>query len=172
LKGLSLLGDEPAVFEALAAAESKLVKRECRDGEGDEGCDDLPKLTAQHQARIRGLARRAAAARECHGEQACWLKKLDDPDAGVRQRAALELGRSRQAAAVAPLLGHLSDPDPEARLAIIHAVGWLTHDLPAAREAAKAELPALARQLEADRGKSDWAAVGEDLRRLAVWLAR
>ena len=172
LKGLAMLGDEPTVFEGLAQVEASRMKRECAEDDGAEGCDDVPRATARHVDRIRALALRAAAARECRGLAGCWVKKLDDPDAGVRERAALELGRSGQAAVVGALLGHLGEQHPEARVAVIQAVDWLTHDAAPAREEARKAVPAIAQQLEAERGKSDFQKVNEDLRRLEAWLSR
>ncbi|MFL5320469.1 MAG: HEAT repeat domain-containing protein [Myxococcaceae bacterium] len=171
--GLAMVGDEKAAdeFKKFDAAEEALTTAECKESPGIKGCDQPAKLVGEHKERIGALAKRIDAAKECKQDSACWTKKLDDKDAGVRERAALELGRSGKAEAVEPLMKHLRESNLDTRLAIIQAVDWLADDKSVAAKA-KSMTADLDKQIADEKGKTEFVKVNEDLRRLSVKLKR
>ena len=167
-----MLGDDPAVFDKFAAAEPKLFKAECGDDDGGDECRDLKASVKNHLARIKALSARAVAAKACHGDPELWAKRLDDPDEGVRERAAYEVGRGAQGALVGELLKRMSEKNLDTRLAFIQGADWLVHDAPEAMAEGKKRLPELAKQIAEEKGKTEFDKVNEDLRRLYAQLAR
>jgi len=125
---------------------------------------------------LDGMLARLDAAQACAAEVACWIGKLADGRAEVRDRAALEVRRAGGAAHAEALLAAVARPvetdaDLEARF---HAV--LALDLVARRQplgAKGAELAvAIDRVLAADKGRTLTAGVNEDALRLAGRLRR
>jgi HEAT repeat protein len=172
--GLSMLGDdrEIPVFTKLAAEETKLTAAECKENPDYTGCKDASALTQQHTTRMEELKKRLTAAGECKQDAACWVKKLDDADQGVRERAAFEVGRSGKPEYVTELMKRLEEKNLNTRVAIIQAVDWLIDDSKDAAKTAKASLTEIEKQLASERGKTEFVKVNEDLRRLAVKLRR
>jgi HEAT repeat protein len=161
LTALSRIGGE-AERSAIQSAKTK----EC-----GEPC--APEVAAA----FAGMNARLDAAKACSGDVACWAGKLSDPSAPVRDRAALEVGRTGSGAQVAalgeavvrPVTG---DQDLASRYHAVLALGWI-----AAREklgAAAAE--PVAQKIDAviaqDRGRTLTAGVNEDALRLATKLRR
>lgn len=173
MMGLAMLGDERElpVFEKLAKSEEAMTTAECKENPNYRGCDAPAELVKKHVEAIQLYAKRLEAARDAK-DAAGWIKKLDDADAGVRERAGYELGRSGDGAAVEKLLAKLTEENLDARLAFIQAVDWLVEDNKDAAAKAKSALPALFKQIEEERGKTQFVKVNEDLRRLAVKIAR
>ncbi len=174
-RGLSMLGDEreAGAFEKAMKEESKLLDAECKAVEDEaQECKDKPAELKKRTDKIASFTKRLDAAKECKADSACWVKKLDDADAGVRERAAYELGRSNSPAVVADVMKHLREKDLDARLAVIQAADWLVHDSPEALKAAQALAPELDKQLADEKGKTDFIKTNEDLRRLRVKIAR
>jgi hypothetical protein len=66
----------------------------------------------------------------------------------------------------------LADQNLGTRYAAITAADWLVTDNAEAFKTAKASLGQIEKQLEEEKGKTTFAKVNEDLRRLAVKLAR
>jgi hypothetical protein len=89
----------------------------------------------------------------------------------IRERAALEIGRSKQGAEAAELIKRVGERNVEVRLALIQAATWLMDD---AGESARAMnlLQLIDKQLADDQGKTEFVRVNEDLRRLAIELKR
>ncbi len=120
------------------------------------------------------LQARLAAAGECREDLACWTRKLADKDAGVRDRAALEVGRrggpaqaeALVAAATLPVDG---DEDLTARYHAVLALGWVTAQGVAGGPALAGKLQAVA---ERERNRNFTAKVNEDLERQAMRLRR
>ncbi len=171
--GVAMLGDERELpfFEKLAKDEEKLTAAECKENSEYAGCNDVPALTKKHVDAINAHAKRVNAAKECK-DAACWVKKLDDTDAGVRERAALEVGRSKKAELVTELTKRLTENNLETRLAIIQGVDWMVSDSKEAAKKAAEGLPVLDKQIADERGKTQFVKVNEDLRRLAVKIRR
>ena len=132
---------------------------------------DRSRFLAHREALGYGGALRVGF-KECAKDLACWAKKLDDTDAGVRERAAYELGRGGDAKYIDVLVKRLSDENLETRAAAITAADWLISDSPEAFKAAKASLEKIEKQLADEAGKTTYVKVNEDLRRLAVKLGR
>jgi len=173
LAALSLLGDErelPAFERFLKEEEARTVS-DCQKYDLS-GCSDPKALAAKHAQAITAHQQRLEAARECKADLACWSKKLEAKEPAVRERAALELGRLGKAPQAELLAQRVSDPDVEARAAAIQALDWLTEADGAAATAARKHLPALDKQLELDRSRTDYQRVNEDLRRVSVKLHR
>lgn len=171
--GLAMVGDEKALedFKKFDAAEEGLTTAECKEQPEYKGCNEPASLVKTHKVRIAELQLRIDAAKECKQDSACWTKKLDDKDAGVRERAALELGRSGKADAMEPLMKHLRESNLDTRLAIIQGVDWLADDKAVAAKA-KSLVADLDKQIAEEKGKTEFVKVNEDLRRLAVKLKR
>lgn len=172
--GLAMLGDErelPA-FEKLAKEEEGLTQAECKDNPDYQGCDKPAELVKKHLAAIEQHRKRLSAAQECKADASCWSKKLDDPEPGVRERAAFEIGRSGNAALVEALTARLTEKSLEARLAIILATHWLVRDSKDAARRAQAAVEKLDKQIAEEKGKTEFVKVNEDLRRLSVALKR
>ena len=173
IKGLSLVGDERAIgdFEKLRAEEEKLTTAECKEDPEYAGCKEPAALVKKHVEIIVAHQKRLDAAKACKSDVGCWIQKLDDADAGVRERAALELGRSGKVEAVEPLMKHLKEGNLDTRLAIIQALDWLADDK-ASGAKAKTMLADLEKQIADEKGKTEFVKVNEDLRRLSVKLKR
>lgn len=171
---LAMVGDErelPA-FEKLVKDEEALTVGECKENENYAGCNAPPELVKKHVAAIQAHQKRLEAAKDCKEDVACWVKKLDDADAGVRERAAYEVGRSKKPELVSELTRRLGEKNLSARAAIIIATDWLVHDSKDAAKKAFEALPAVEKQLAEEHGKTEFVKVNEDLRRLAVKIRR
>ena len=142
-------------------------------GEGEKG-EVAAAARGAPPAEAARLQARLAAAGECREDLACWTRKLGDKEPGVRDRAALEVGRrggagqaeTLVAAATLPVDG---DEDLAGRYHAVLALGWVTaQGVPAG--------PALAGKLQAvverERNRNFTAKVNEDAKRLAVRLRR
>jgi HEAT repeat protein len=172
IRGVAMLGDDPAAFDKFAAAEEKLFTAECKEDEEYKDCKDVAAGVKKHVEKINDYKLRATAAAECKGDAACWAKKLDDANEGVRERAAYEVGRSGKAELIGELMKRLTDKNLDTRLAIIQGADWLIHDSKDAMTAAQQSLPALEKQLADEKGKTEFVKVNEDLRRLHVKVKR
>ncbi len=124
-----------------------------------------------HVKFISAQVLKLAAADECKTTVACWQGKLKDANAGVRERAAWELGWAGSVDSLPSLVAAAKDDALDARLAAFRAIDFIAHT-PAGREAAKRVAPALAAQLAGERGKVQYVKVDEDLKRLVTALQR
>jgi len=127
------------------------------------------------EAAFAAMSARLEAAGAC-SDAACWAKKLADASAAVRDRAALELGRSGGAAHAAALGDAIVRPvageaELPARYHAVLALGWIAgrENVGAAGEAIAAKIDAM---LAADRGRALTAGVNEDALRVATRLRR
>ena len=172
--GLSMLGDEgdTSTFAKLAKDEAATFAAECKEDPEFEDCKKVDESTKKHVEAINTNLKRIEAAKACKGDVGCWAKKLDDPNEGVRERAAIELGRGNKAEAIGELTKRLSEKNLDTRLAIIQATDWLVHDNKDAAKKAQQVLPALEKQIADERGKTEFVKVNEDLRRLFVKIKR
>ena len=75
-------------------------------------------------------------------------------------------------AAVKPLSEHLADKEPETRAAVLQALMWLVQGDTAAARQLVPIIPKLEQQVSADRGRQDYAATSEQLRRLITAVRR
>lgn len=173
IEGLTMLGDERELplLEKLAKAEPARTASECEEL-AFEGCDDPAALARKRTEEIARHGRRLEAAKACGSDAECWVKKLDDEDKGVVERAAMEVGRSGAAKHVGALLKRLPEPHLNARLALIQGTEWLVEDSKEAATQARSALPALRQQLEEEKGRTEFVKVNEDLRRLVARLQR
>ncbi|HEX4620253.1 MAG TPA: HEAT repeat domain-containing protein [Myxococcaceae bacterium] len=172
--GVAMLGDEREIssFERYAKDEEKLTAAECKENPDYAGCKDPAALTHKHVEAIQTHQKRLEAAKECKADAACWVKKLEDPAPGVRERAAMELGHSGKGDTVAELLKHLKEPNLDARSAVIQATDWLVTEDKAAARTAQGSSAAIDKQLDEEHGKTEFVKVNEDLKRLAVDVKR
>jgi HEAT repeat protein len=74
--------------------------------------------------------------------------------------------------AVKALSDHLTDKEPETRAAVLQALMWLVQGNAAAARQLVPMLPKLEQQVAADRGRQDYAATNEQLRRLITEVRR
>lgn len=160
-----------ADLQKLVKGEAALTRAECKDNPDYKGCNAPDELVKQHEAFVAAQEKPLAAAGECGTDAGCWEKKLDDADAMVRTRAALELGRSGKASAAAALMKRLREENLEARNGYAQALYWLTDDAAGLAEARKS-LADLEKQLADEAGKTQFVKVNEELRRLRVKLKR
>lgn len=172
MRGVAMLGEDPAAFDKFAAQEEKLFTAECKENEGADGCADLPGSIKKHQEKVALLKNRVVAAAECKSDAACWAKKLDDKDDGTRERAAYEIGRSGKAELVTELMKRLRETNLDARLALIQGADWLADDSKEGLALAQKGLPDLEKQMADERGKTEFVKVNEDLKRLLAQLKR
>ena len=174
VSGIAMLGGEKelATLEKLASTEEATHAAYCKTDPDYERCKDAAGSAKKQAATIQGYIARVKAAAECKADHSCWSKKLDDADPGVRERAAFELGRSGNAQYTGVLVKRLADQNLGTRYAAITAADWLVTDNAEAFKTAKASLGQIEKQLEEEKGKTTFAKVNEDLRRLAVKLAR
>lgn len=170
MRGVAMLSNDPSVFDKLVAAEPKTFEAECKEDDGQTACKDVPAAVASHVEKMKSFAARAAAGKECKADAACWAKKLDDKNEGVRERAAYELGRSGNAAYIGEMMKRMREKNLDTRLAFIQGADWLVHDSKEALAQAKQSLPELNQQIADERGKTQFDKVNEDLKRLHVKL--
>jgi HEAT repeat protein len=172
--GVAMLGsgDDLKLLEKLAADEAKIHAAYCKEDPEYGACKDVAAGAKKNVEAIQKHMKRLQAAKACGSDLACWAKKLDDAEAGVRERAAYELGRGGDAKYIDVLVKRLSDENLETRAAAITAADWLISDSAEAFKTARGSLEAIEKQLEAESGKTTYVKVNEDLRRLAVKLAR
>lgn len=109
---------------------------------------------------------RVKAAAECKSDFACWKGKLKDASPRVRERAAYELAWMDNDEARDALLEALTDDDNEVRYAAIIGVG---RRLP---KDAQGVADRLDKQLQAEKGKTQYIRINEDLKRLEVRVRR
>ncbi len=172
--GLSMLGGEKDIptFEKLSKDEAALFAAECKEDPEFEDCKTVDASLKKHVDAISNNLKRIEAAKTCKEEVSCWAKKLDDTNEGVRERAAMEIGRSNNPDAIAELTKRLGEKNLDTRLAIIQATDWLVHDNKAAAKKAQEILPSLEKQIADEKGKTEFVKVNEDLRRLFVKIKR
>jgi HEAT repeat protein len=174
LLGVAMLGgaDELAAFSKLGSAEESLTSAECKASPGTAECRNPGELAAKRSKWILGSQKLLQSAQQCGSNAGCWAKQLQDPNERLRERAAYELGRSGKAEMVEPLIAQLSEANLDVRLAVIQALDWLILDTREAAQKASASLDKIERQLAQERGRTEFAKVNEDLRRLAAQLKR
>ena len=172
MRGVAMLGEDPAVFEKFAANEEKLFVAECKEDDSPEDCKDPVAGAKEHLTAIASDKLRAVAGAECKSDAACWVKKLDDKDAGVRERAAYEVGRSGNGALLPELMKRMPEENLDTRLALIQGADWLIDDSKDAAQKAKEALPTLQKQIADEKGKTQYVKVNEDLRRLEAKIQR
>jgi HEAT repeat protein len=165
---------------ALGKAVQAMAEREAKGGpswcqkqlaELSLNADDPKQACDLLAAQIGEMAQSFEAARTCVSNAPCWLSKLEEPAPAMRARAAYELGRIGAPEAVQPLVKAAFDDQLLVRRAATRALDWLT-SVEAAKPALKASAPALAAQLSAEQGKTQYFRVNEDVRRLQVKLSR
>jgi len=171
-RGLALVGGEAelAAFGPLLEQETARTLAECTDAPGAPGCNAAEELAKQRLATLSRHRATLASSVAVSGT-AAWSAKLTAAEPGLRERAALEVGRSRDAALVSALAPLTADPDLEVRSAACHALQLLTES-PESRSHAAATLPVWREQLEREAGQTRLARANEDLRRLVAKLER
>lgn len=168
---LGMLGDErdQPTMDRIAADEPKATAADCKR----YGCNlPVEEVAANRLKTVKIFQGPLKAAAQCKAAADCWTSKLGDGDGPVRQRAALELGRMGKAEAVKPLSDRLSDKEPETRAAVLQALMWLVQGDTAAARQLVPLIPKLEQQVAADRGRQDYAATNEQLRRLITEVRR
>jgi HEAT repeat protein len=160
LVALSRLGGDPE-RKVVADAHAKQCAKPCEPGV---------------EAAYEGMRARLDVAEACALDVACWQRKLGEPSAAVRDRAALELGRlggAGQAAALGDAVVRPVDTEGDlaARYHAVLGLGWVAgrEKLGPAGEAIAARIDAMIAQ---DRGRTLTAGVNEDALRLATKLRR
>jgi len=124
----------------------------------DEKNADFKKWMTEQGERVK-------AASECK-DLGCWKGKLKDPSPRVRERAAYELAWMNSDEARDALYDALTDDDNEVRYAAIIGVG---RRLP---KDAQGVADKLQKQLDNEKGKTQYIRINEDLKRLEVRVRR
>jgi HEAT repeat protein len=187
---LSRIGDPSAIRVLQPAAmtgswdlrEGPLTAVSRLGGKGERAIVDAAKAKdcgakceAAREAAYAGMAARLDASVACGSDVGCWAGKLGDRSAAVRDRAALEVGRTggaKEAAALADAVVRpvADDADLAARYHAVLALGWIS-----AREKLSAGGTIADRidaMLAADRGRTLTAGANDDALRVATRLRR
>lgn len=169
ISAVTMVGDERELplLDKLRQEELKLTADECEEY-GGPGCEKPDQLAQKRVAQIAEEAKRLEAAKECRGDATCWAKKLEAKEGTVRERAALELGHTGDPKHCEALAARISDTNLQARVAVIQALDWITTANSGSAASLAKSLPAMDKQLEDEKGRSDFAQANEDLRRLAA----
>ena len=172
INGIAMLGGENDIpaLEKLAKDEPTIHGNYCKQDPDYEACKDVAASAKKNADYILKEEKRLLAAKECKSDIGCWVKKLDDADAGVRERAAYEVGRGNDAKYTDELVKRLSDKNLDTRYAAITAADWLVTDNADAFKTARASLGQIEKQLADEKGKTEFVKVNEDLKRLAAKL--
>lgn len=125
---------------------------------GEEKNADFKKWMTEQGERVK-------AASECK-DMGCWKGKLKDPSPRVRERAAYELAWTNTDEARDSLYDALVDDDNEVRYAAIIGVG---RRLP---KDAHGVADKLKKQIDNEKGKTQYIRINEDLKRLEVRVRR
>jgi HEAT repeat protein len=179
-KAIAILGGESdsKAYDDLLKGEEALMKAECKEAElGDADCATEIK---KNKDTLDGY--RAALAPKCaQGDVPCWSGLMNDKSPFVRQKAAMELGRSGKAEAVAPLFAAVQKPldgsgdelveQDNARFAAILGLHWLVdHGIVPSNVGDLAAK--LDKQVDEERSKTATMRSAEDVKRLGVKLHR
>jgi hypothetical protein len=161
-------GDLSKQWDAMIAETDKLIVEEQAHADGsDEVQKQVGKAAVKgHKKTKEYLEERKpmiAAAAECGTKVDCWMGKLKDENARVREKAHYELHFSGDEKATPALIDALADKDNEARYAAILAI-W--QRLP------KEGVEKVDAILKAERGSTQFIRINEDLKRLRVKLKR
>jgi HEAT repeat protein len=178
-KAIAQLGGagDMKTYEDLLKGEEPMVKAECKAKEVAEGeCAEFLKNDLQALNAYKTVLNTKCDA----GDVACWSGLLSEKDPLVRQKAALALGRTGKAEAVAPLVGVVQKPlegasDDElmesdnARFNAIMGLHWLFDG--GVKPSNAAELATkLDKQVDEEKKKTATMRSAEDVKRLAVKL--
>jgi HEAT repeat protein len=147
LESLSRLGgaDMLAEFEKMEAAEADAK---------------LKKKIGEYKPRL-------VAAKACDGKgKDCWVNMLKDKDPKKREKAAYELLWLQDQSTKDALGAALRDEDNETRYAVILAL-WRMMPKDAKKLAGDVR-----KQIEEEKGKTQFVRINEDLKRLEIKLAR
>jgi HEAT repeat protein len=174
MDGFTLLGDgrEQAAYEKILGHEEDIITSDCRAHPKYHGCDDQKKTLDQMLGGIRAYAKRLEAAARCKQDPACWTDRLKVADAGVRERAVLELARRPSSESLEALFAASADADAAVRLTAVQCLEWRLANDARARAQSAGHLPDLEKQLEAGRGTVAGARFEGPLRRLLFRIRR
>jgi len=179
ITGLGLLGGakQKAVLEGIAKKEQgDSAVKSCMDEVGAANEPEEMKKARCEQQRtsrpqfLKNELARLAAGEECGDGLDCWIGKLKDPVAEVRERAAYELGKLQDVRALEPLSAAAKDESRLVLRAVYIALDWFVPNA-AAKDALSGKIEAFTRQVEADRTRAATVVVNEDLRRV-LWKIR
>ena len=131
---------------------------------------------APQRRAYEGMLARLDAARACASDAACWAKRLSDPSAAVRDRAALEVGRAGGPGEAAALVDAIVHPvndeaDVQARYHAVLALGWVSSRAPLG-EAGRDLATRIDRMIAAEKGRNLTAGANDDALRVATRLRR
>jgi HEAT repeat protein len=173
MDGFTMLGDdrERVAYEKMLRHEEEIITSDCRAHPRYQGCDDQPALLKRMLSVIRAYPSRLEAGARCKQNLGCWSERLKDADAGVRQRAVLELGRRASVKQLEPLVSALADPDAAVQLAAVQSTEWLLASDAAARAQGRRHLAALEAELARGQGTVAGARLDAPLRRI-IWRIR
>ena len=172
MNGFTMVGDDREVpaYQKILQHEEDVITSDCRANPKYHGCEDQKKLLAQMLGDVRAYAKRLEAAARCKRDPACWTRRLKDADAGVRERAALELARQRSGESLEALFAAAGDADAAVRFTAVQGLEWrLANDARARAQGAR-HLPEIEARLKAGQGAVTEARLDAPLRRLAFRL--
>jgi HEAT repeat protein len=165
LAGGELLADWDAMIaESDKAAAEEAEKAKTREGAEKQVAEQAAKGHAKTKELLIERKPMLEAAKECAVDSACWAGKLKSDNPRVREKAGYELLFKSDPASMPALMQSLGDQDNEARYAAILAV-W--RRLPEQGGVARID-----EILKAEKGKTQFVRINEDLKRLRVKVAR
>ncbi len=176
LRAAAAAGSWEARAGALAALSRLGGESERAAIEAARAKDCAAACPAAQKKAYDAMGARLDAAKACGTDPACWAGKLADPSAGVRDRAALEVGRSGGAAQAGALSDAVARPvngddDLVARYHAVLGLSWVSQRAPLGPAGATIA-PKLEGVISADKGRAVTAGVNEDVLRLATRLRR
>jgi HEAT repeat protein len=174
INGLVQLGDakNKATLEGIIKTETPdaSVKHCLAEETSEDDARKEARCAKERTARPQFLADALAtllAGEECKAATDCWVGKLKDKNARVRERAAYTLGALQDPAAVDALVGVCKDEELGVRRAAYIALDWMSA-APAAKAAVVAKRDQLTAQYDEESGHAHTVIVNEDLKRV-IW---
>lgn len=115
------------------------------------------------QKYVKESIKRLEAYQQCQQNAQCWIGKLADQEAAVREKAAYELGRIKSAEALEGLIKIMRDPSENVRFAVIWALD---------RIGSKKAVPAIEKLVKEEKGSARYKVVNYNYQLLAARLNR
>jgi len=115
------------------------------------------------QKAVKESIKRLEAYQQCQQKAQCWIGKLSDKEAAVREKAAYELGRLKSPEALDALIKIMRDPSENVRFAVIWALDKI---------GSKKAVPAIEKLVKEEKGSARYKVVNYNYQLLAARLSR
>ncbi len=180
--GLAMLAPakDAKLFDAYEKNAKRLFDKDCNDygifGQIDCATEGAKDFEVMKKA-MKGYRTAIEVVGACKSDRGCLVEALGRDEPRIRERAAYELGRQGGVEVVEPLIKAIQRPlatanDLAPRFAAVLGIDWATRDDAAARKSARAAIPQLREQVEAEKKKQLSQPAAEDIQRLIIKLER